>query len=243
MPLLLLAVWLHRSELSRSSYWSISPFAAIAAAYFWAAFSARATHLHFNDGTFSLSAPFWSVLAGSMANLLWDWGFAAMALLACLKQARWLSLCRIAGIWMVATLLPYSFLLHMARVPSRHTYFASVGLSLVVAAGLLALRSWSAKRNNPWLVPIAAAVIVVHQSGYVALVKHRQYALRAEPTERLLEIGRQSPGSIFAKCFPYSPWVARYAFQVRSIDAILVTGQDAKLRTAAVDLCNSAAHE
>ena len=37
---------------------------------------------------------------------------------------------------MIVTLLPYSFLSYMSRVPSRHTYFETVGLSMILACAL-----------------------------------------------------------------------------------------------------------
>ncbi|MEQ1887250.1 MAG: glycosyltransferase family 2 protein, partial [Bryobacteraceae bacterium] len=190
VPLLVLAVVTQR-EWNLRSLWGTAPFALTAGAYFLLAFAARKTHLHFNDGTFSLDAPFVEVLIRSAGGLSRVWGLTAIALLLILKARRWLVLGTIAGIWVVLTLLPYSFLTYMPRVPSRHTYFASVGIALIVAAAALTLREWAAIHNKRWVVPLLAAVLIVHQSGYLWFYKQPQYALRAEPTEALVRAGRQ----------------------------------------------------
>jgi glycosyltransferase involved in cell wall biosynthesis len=244
VPLCLLAVWVQPSRRKNLEAWlALAPFVLGAGAYFYLAFLDRGTHLHFNDGTFSLAAPFLATLVRSSANLLWIWGLGALVLIAFLERTRWRTMLLIAAVWMPVTLLPYSFLTYMNRVPSRHTYWASVAVALVVAAGLITLRQWSGNRGKPWLAPFAAAVIMLHQAGYIWGVKHIQYALRAEPTEGLVRVGLHSPGPIYAKCFPYPVSIGEQALQIRSADAILITGADARERSDAIDFCNVTAHE
>ena len=146
---------------------------------------------------------------------------------------------------MILTLLPYSFLTYMPRVPSRHTYLASAGLSLVVAAGLLTLRQYARRWDKAWLVPLAASLIVAHQCGYMWTIKHRQYSERARPTELLLDAARGGGREIHAKCFPYSPEIADSALQVglgAASRPVLVVGQTAARQPDAIDFCNADAN-
>ena len=55
---------------------AIAPFAAACIVYFLFAYQSRATHLHFNDGTFSLATPFWIVVTKSIARIMWVWVFS-----------------------------------------------------------------------------------------------------------------------------------------------------------------------
>lgn len=228
---------------------ALAPFAALAAVYFGVTFASRDTHLHFNDGTFSLSAPVWLVLPRSIGSILWIWGYAALAIILALKPARWKEILVAAGVWMSLTLLPYSFLTYMTRVPSRHTYWASAALALLAGFALLALKDWAEQRGTRWLAPALAALVIAHQAGYIWFYKHRQYALRAEPTEKLLEAARQAPAAgrpmIYAKCFPYPAEIGRTALRVTAVNAEFVTGPAANLVTATetLDLCNQVAHE
>ncbi|MEO5924190.1 MAG: glycosyltransferase family 2 protein [Bryobacteraceae bacterium] len=212
VPLLALALLVSR-EVSWKRIGAMLPFAAAAGGYFALIYAARNNHLHFNDGTFSLSAPVFEVILRSSWGLLWVWGAVGLLLAA----LRFLSLSPrifVSGLgWMIISLVPYSFLTYMPRVPSRHTYLASVGLSLIVAASLVALRQRVAFRK-PWLVPAVVAVIFLHETGYIWTVLHRRYELRAQPTELLLNTARTAGPSIFANCFPYSHYVADYALMI-----------------------------
>jgi hypothetical protein len=116
----------------------------------------------------------------------------------------------------VITLLPYSFLTYMPRVPSRHTYLASAGLALIVAAGALAFRIRTAEKY-PWALPALAALLVVHNSGYTLTRKHAQYKERAEPTEKLLQLARNTPGTLYLHCFPYGIEVAQLTLEVTGV--------------------------
>ena len=190
VPLCALAVLAHPARPLRK-LWGLTPFAVLALAYFALDYVARRTHLHFNDGTFSLKAPFVETLVRSLGGLLWVWGAASLLILFRKAARPWRTVVILAAAWMVLTLLPYSFLTYMPRVPSRHTYLASVGLSLIVAVGLLAFRQYARRRNQVWLVPVAVCLVVLHQVGYLWTVKHRQYSERARPTEDLITCCRQ----------------------------------------------------
>lgn len=241
-PLCALAVLFERKR-GLKPLWATLPLFLGSGFYFGLAFVARDTHLHFNDGTFSLNATFWAVLTRSAGGLLWVWGLVALLSFAVWKPRHWHSLLWISAAWMIITLLPYSFLTYMPRVPSRHTYFASVALSLIVAAWMISLREWSTSRKQGWIAAVVAVLIVVHQSGYVSTTKYDQYFLRGEPTEKLLRIARQSGGPVYAKCFPYSPVIGEVALKLSVKNAMFFSGPEAKSKPEAVDFCNGFAHE
>ena len=224
--------------------WALIPFAVVAVAYFAMSYAARATHQHFNDGTFSVSAPVLEVVVRSTGGLLWVWGAVALGAFAFGLLKPWSRLLTLGLVWIVVSLLPYSFLTYMPRVPSRHTYLASVGLSLILAVAMLALQRRAIGWHRPWLVPAVALVIVFHQCGYLWTVLHHRYALRAEPTEKLLRVGRTGGQKVYANCFPYSPWVADFALRVAFPDHQrpgFEVGPDAAKHAGAKDFCNSVA--
>jgi hypothetical protein len=185
-----------------------APYALLAAGYFALAYLRRSSHLHFNDGTFSLGAHFLLVLVRSTGRLLWVWGFLALITLAAWRRRESQPLVALAAAWIALTLLPYSFLTYQPHVPSRHTYFASVGLAFLVGAAFLVLRDRFPRRAAPALL---VALLVAHQISYLWTRKHRQYLERAEPTERLIRFARSRSGPIHVECFPYTGEVAESA--------------------------------
>jgi hypothetical protein len=223
---------------------ALAPFALTGAVYFALIYLARDNHLHFSDGTFALGLQFPEVIVRSSWGLLWVWGLVAL-ILAALKLLKFPPLIiPLSLAWMILSLLPYSFLTYMPRVPSRHTYLASVGVSLLVGAGLLAFRKWAQAHGKQWMIPTLAGVLIVHQCGYLWTVLHNRYVARAEPTERLLEIGRTQPGDVRASCFPYSPYVAEYALMVMLPGPErpqFLAGPESAKDPGAVDFCNSVA--
>ena len=54
----------------------------------------------------------------SIARIMWVCGILAIAILLICRGWRWAAVISIAAIWMIVTLLPYSFLTYMSRVPS-----------------------------------------------------------------------------------------------------------------------------
>ena len=87
-----------------------------------------------------------------------------------------------------------------------------------------------------------ATIIVVHQFVYLWTVLHRRYTFRAEPTEQLLKVARETARPIYANCFPYSTVIAQYAIQI-GIDGSskpgFEVGPDAAKHADARDFCNS----
>jgi hypothetical protein len=171
----------------------------LAAAYFAAGYIHRGNHLHYNDGTFSIHAPFWMTLLHTIARMGWIWGVASVTLIR-----DWRAPALALG-WMVVALLPYSFLTYMSRVPSRHTYLATAGLSLLV--GYAAVLLW---QTRPRVAVAVAAIALVGNTAYLWTRKHGQYLERARSTEELrrqLSTGDgESPVSLCG--FPYSQSIA-----------------------------------
>lgn len=239
VPLMLFAAAIEGKRWSHV-LWAIWPFAGCSLAYFGLAYAAKSSHQHFNDGTFSVSAPFIQVILRSAGGLLWFWGWLALVALAIWRAGKWKRLLWVAAAWSIITLLPYSFLTYMPRVPSRHTYFASVGLALVLAAALIEFHRRMARSNRSGLVATVAAALLIHECGYLWFVKHRQFEMRANPTEQLIQMADHGALQIFVKCFPYPQDVAVRALRIRAENPTrtkLVFGADAATHPAAIDLC------
>jgi len=210
-PLLALITWVETRSIKRML--PLAAFAAVTGIYVAGIFGGQKDHQHFNDGTFSLKAPFWIAWWNSFMRLLWVSGFASVIALTVWRQwRRWRPILSTGLIWISLTLLPYCFLTYMPRIPSRHTYLASAGLGLVIAAAFLALSERVGRRR--WIPAAVAAVIVVHQAGYIAFVKHPQFVERAQPTEILLQYARRAKGPIHIHCFPYGIFAAEIAVKV-----------------------------
>jgi len=212
VPLLAMLAWMHTRNW-RCLTW-VLPFAVLAALNIAGIFLGRNGNQHFQDGTFSLDAPFWLVWRNSIGRLFWVAGLASMLFLVASRQFRkhWPMLGP-AFIWIGITLLPFCFLTYMPRIPSRHTYLASAGLSLVVAAGFLALeeRTWIRRR---WLPGAVAALLIAGNCGYLWTRKHAQYLERAEPTESLIRFVKNAQGPVHIHCFPYYIQNAELAIEI-----------------------------
>jgi hypothetical protein len=83
--------------------------------------------------------------------------------------------------------------------------------------------------------------MLVHNAGYLWLVKQRQFLERAEPTEKLVEEIHRSQGQIVIGCFPYAADIAEFAVLLhtgRPPESIIVgpkesCGRDLTIRLAA----------
>jgi hypothetical protein len=178
----------------------------------------RTYSFRFNDGSFSLHAPFWLTWPNTLARLFWIWGLLALAAVATWRPARWMVVTGIGLLWAGLSLVPYSFLIYATRIPSRQVYLASAGLALVVGLALTELQSryW---RRWPVLIAGVCAVILLQNVGYLWTKKRSQFLERAAPTEQLIALARRTQGPIFVECFPRPPLVADWAVR-------LTTGHD-----------------
>ena len=178
------------------------PFAALALALvIWIALS-RGGNARFTDGSFALTAHFPRVLAESFGRLLFVWGLLALIVIGIYREH--LRLVVYALAWMILALVPYSFLTYLNRVPSRLTYLASAGLSLLVGAAMLCV--W--ERLGGRIVLLLAAMILMTNVGILWRKKAEQYQTRALPTDILVNAVRHAAGPVHMRCFPYIPLVA-----------------------------------
>ena len=213
VPVAVLLAVVDRRELRRVALY-VFPMALVAFGYFLLIYSARAGHLHFNDaGTFSLSAPFWITLRNSTGRLFWIWGWLSVAALVVWRPKGRGRLVALGGAWAVLSLLPYSFLTYMPRIPSRHTYLAAMGLALVVSAGFWRVQERFA--GKPWLAGALLSVIFLHNCTYVWTVKQKQYLERAEVTEKVVRFAAEVEGPVYIHCFPFWGEGALLAVQMR----------------------------
>ncbi len=121
------------------------------------------------------------------------------------------------GALALLAIVPYSFLTYLNHIPSRNSYFPSVGLAgmngILFAAVYGAFPSIRARR----LSVLFLSVIVAANIAYVWLKKDPQYVERAAPTRALIEILntpdlRRSNQPPFNVCgFPLHPWIGSEA--------------------------------
>jgi hypothetical protein len=183
------------------------PFIVIGAIYVtWIAIG-RNSNPRFGDGSFAITRHFPVVLADSVGRLLFVWGLLALAGLAALRAREYIPLTVYSLIWIVLGLVPYSFLTYMNRVPSRHTYLASAGLALIVAAAMVSV--W--ERLGGRLVLTIGAIILMVNVSILWRRKAEQYRTRALPTDILINAVRHAGGPIHIRCYPYIPLVAESA--------------------------------
>ena len=216
-------------------WWRLTPAIALSVLYFLAIYGDRQTHLHFNDGTFSLSAPFWSAELRTIGRLLGFWGTAALLVLAAWHRS-W-KLIGLCVLWMVITLLPYSFLTYQGLAPSRHAYMAAVGKAFLLGLAWLTLRERFPRHQA---ISIAvAAICVVQQTSYVSIYKYGQFLQRARPTERLVSAIEGYSGPVQLLCFPYPLEIAAVTLSVRIQNRAWLANHDEAAIPRIVDYCPS----
>jgi hypothetical protein len=188
------------------------PIAIAATVYVGWVFSGRYQNHHFWDGTFALQWGFFRTLLLSGVRGLWVWGWISLIALKFLR-VRNRALVFAALAWIVAALLPYSFLTYMTTVPSRHHYLAGIGYSLIVALALSALLE---RTRNAKLVAICILVIGVHHAGYLWTSKYRQFDKRSQPIEAFMKYVQHEPRRpIHVRCADYFFDEARRAAYLR----------------------------
>jgi hypothetical protein len=121
------------------------------------------------------------------------------------------------GTLLLVSIVPYSFLTYLDHIPSRNTYFPSVGLAaingILFAATYVALRTVRARR----LAVMFLSIVIVGNSTYVWVKKDPQYVERAAPTRGLIDILntpdlRANTRLPLQVCgFPLHPWIGQEA--------------------------------
>lgn len=202
--------------------------AALAAVCVLSVYLTRDNSFRFQDGSFSLHAPFWKTWPVNFARLFWFWGLlAAVSAWTRYRPALWRGL-----LWAGIALLPYCFLLYSSRIPSRQIYLASAGVALIVGAGMEALG-----KQRRMLTAAVCAVMLLHNVGYLWIRKRAQFLERAEPTEQLIAMAKRTPGPIYVKCFPRPGLIAQEALHLgagKSASEIIWDAGEAARRNAAV---------
>ena len=180
-----------------------APFLAIAVAYIFWNWSSRVSNPGYHDNRFSLSAPWLRVLLNSSWRLLFVWGLVALAVLLWLRRRADVRLVGAASLWMILSLLPFSFLTYMVQVPSRHTYLASVGLAWLFGAA--AARLYDQRRHTLLAVLCIAALAVNLEILWVK--KMSQYRERGEPSELLKQAAAKADGTVTVECYPLPAFI------------------------------------
>lgn len=198
----------------RRSLLLLSPFALLALGYASTIFGSSQDNFFFRDGTFSPGPQFLSVWFRSYGRMLWIWGSISLLVAWMWRTGRHKWLLAIALAWVALTLIPYSFLSYMPRVPSRHTYLASLGVALLVGKGLLSIYRHFRPTRYRWAPVAVAALVVVHNVGYLWADKLPHFEERAAPTQALIEMVSEGQGPVYVHCFRYDEGIARFAVEV-----------------------------
>jgi hypothetical protein len=197
----------------RRSLRALPPFAVLVAVYVFLVFSGQDQNHHFGDGTFSLQAGALKALIGSAIRALWIWGIVGLIVMLVFASRKRYGVMSLALGWILITLLPYSFLTYMPRVPSRHHYLAAVGCSLIMALSAATLQERIGKR---WVIGLCALLIGAHHISYLWTIKYQQFRERSEPIEALLRfMQREQRRPVVIQCFPHSFEEARRAIELR----------------------------
>jgi len=237
-PLLVLPLVFDRKL--RRAWRLLLPYAALAALAVGSVLAARTYSFRFQDGSFSLHAPFWLIWPLNVGRLFWFWGLLSVAAILSWKPAGWRGILAIGGIWVGVSLIPYCFLTYSKRIPSRQLHLASVGLAVIVGFALLQVyqRYWSRRRA---VVIALCGVMLAHNVIYLWTKKRSQFLERAAPTEQLLSVVRAARGPVYVQCFPRTRLIADSAVQLmiapQASNRLLWTQDEARAHPDAVTFC------
>ena len=226
-------------NLWRRAAWLL-PFAVLALLAAASIFLARSYSFRFQDGSFSLSAPFYLTWPLNIWRLLWFWGLLSLIAVLFWKPEGFRRVLAIAFAWIGFGLIPYCFLTYSQRIPSRQLHLASVGVAILVGFALESFfeRYWLRRRAA---VIGLCALIVAHNVIYLWTKKRGQFLERAAPTERLVALARVTTGPIYVQCFPRPRLVAESAVQLmvgqKAADSLLWTPEEARAHPGAVTFC------
>ena len=184
----------------------LAPHAALAAAAVLSIALTRQYNFRLADGSFSLSAPFVAIWFRNVARMLWIWGWIALAF-AAWKFRGTRSLLVRPLLWIGIGLMPYCFLTYSRQIPSRQTYLASAGLAFLFGHVFERI-------HKHRLAAAVAAVVLLHNLGILWIKKRAQFVQRAEPTEQLIRLARETDGPIHVRCFPRPGLIASEAVRL-----------------------------
>lgn len=205
--LLLLAV---SGKFERKQSLMVGLFLIVSVIYVLLILQTRHSSFRFHDQSFVLSAPFWETWTKSYFGLLVPWGWLAILVLVLRRMQITLAL---SMGWIAISFVPYMFVDYVHSIPSRQTYLASLGLALLVGAAISCLTESPGSRRS-LAVAVVLVLIVVHNVAYLRFVKHKQFLLRAEPTEELISFSHTVAGPIYVRCFPRPPIIANAAVEI-----------------------------
>jgi hypothetical protein len=235
-------IWLPLFLLAAPVNWKrLWPHAALAATALASVAASRGESFRFSDGSFSLHAPFWFTWPYGVARALGVYGWLALGALVLfrIRKPAFLALA-----WIGTALVPYSFLTYSRQIPSRQTYLASFGLAMLV--GLAMAQLVASKRGaGKWLraatvVEFVAAAVLLLNVEYLWSKKRAQFLARAEPTEELIGLARQTDGPIWVQCFPRAPYIAQEAVHMaagRSPSTLIWSQAEAERRKPDAVFC------
>jgi hypothetical protein len=113
---------------------------------------------------------------------------------------------------LVFAIVPYSFLTYQDHLPSRHTYFPSVGLAGLIGIFFAAVYERMASGQSKRACFALLIMVVIGNGAYIWLKKEPQYRERAAPTRELIEIlnavgARDTRLPVYVCGFPLmQPW-------------------------------------
>jgi hypothetical protein len=167
-------------------------------------FALVARNFMLNAGTYAFGFHAVPVFLLSMHRLLFPWVYLAVAILLAqrvrLKPVG--SVLHGLGFAGVA-LAPYIFLTYQNHITSRQEYMASVGIAWSLAILVQGFKARS------WRTAFVLAFVVVN-IGYIWIKKDADFEQRAAPTNRLIEILRDTPPQdLYLTDFPGNSWIAK----------------------------------
>jgi hypothetical protein len=221
--------------------WTLLPYLVLAVLAVASVASTRTYSFRFADGSFSLHAPFWITWPRGFARLMWVWGWIAAAILAIrCREANVRKTAIRAAAWIALALLPYSFLTYSTQIPSRQTYLASAGLAVLFGLAMAQLYAEGGRSRK--IAGVLAVAALLHNVGYLWIRKRAQFIARAQPTEQLIRMARESGGPIQVQCFPLAPITAEAALRLGAgfeADEIIETPAEAEERKPKAVFCYS----
>jgi len=219
--LLMLAItlWERRKSGLMPALLALSPFLIISLAYIIFMWMTRVANGGPEvDHRFAISGTMWiTVFFRGLWDLLFPFGFAAVAILLWARRRgdRWLI--GFALLWIVLGIAPHSFLTYMPRLASRHTYLASGGLAILFGVAMVRLSKHIPSRLFRSVILFVLAVNL----EIIWVKKVAQFKERAEPTELLKAAVMQASGPITVDCTPVPDVVVTDALRSFGSEAIL----------------------